>query len=321
MSHEFESGAFRRPAWHQLGETFTNSRDVDQCVSEAGMDYTIEKKPSQVLVDSDMPGYHKTVEVPGQYHLVRSTDNKIVSPQTVRNKYTVLQPSTQIDVLREYVDQGWATVDGIFSLYDGGSDVVCLQLDAQQSVTGDESEYQHYMVVQNFHGRGACRGKLVSFRVVCHNTATAAFGSKGVLSDWKIPHTASIGDRYKVACRTWENVKAQITEQAKILGLFAEHELDVPKCISDILGIDEDSSTRAINQRDLILSYADLDANNVGDNALTVYNSFTGWATHHAGGKAGKEVTSRLESQFSGDRGKKEQLAADHLMQLVATSS
>jgi len=324
MSHEFHKGAFRRPAWHKLGETFSDPHNIDVCAGEGSMVHTIDKVPAyQVLPGLDADGLPSMVPVvvDGQFHLRRSDSLSVVSPCTVSNRYSVLQPSEIVDTLRPFVEQGWATVDGMFSLYEGGSDVICLQLDSQMSVTGDESDYQSYLVVQNFHGRGCARAKLVTFRVVCHNTSSAAFNTGGRgrgSADFALRHTGDVAGRLNFAVRTWDTVRERITDMAQTLGLFANFECVVPDTIQNILGVDKDSSTRQKNRVDLLVDYARASVNDTGANALTVFNAFTGWASHDEGGKAGKTVTGRIESQLDGDRGKVEQRAVDHLIQLVS---
>ena len=325
MSHHIDEtrGAFARPAWHRLGAAFTNATDIDQCAVDGRMTHTVEKIPAHFLVpglDDDGAPVMVPTLVPNQYHLVRDDDRAVVSPCTVTDRYSVLQPADIIDAVRPFVDQGWATVDGMFSLYGGGSDVITLRLDAQMDVDGDDSAYQGYLVVQNFHGRGTCRAKLTTFRVVCHNTSSAAFGTDGRgrgTADWSLRHTGDVQGRLAFAASTWEQARQAIARQADALGLFARKSLVVPDAISAILGVDEDSSTRASNRRDLIVDYARKPENDRGGNALTVFNAFTGWATHDGGGKAGKSLTGRVESSLDGDRAKVVQRAADALVAMV----
>ena len=334
MAHQYEDqdatatakGAHRaKAAWHGLGATITDPdvvRSVPLFAEKANMRHTVAKIPAyreSFGVDADGSPVAGFAPVPGAFWLERS-DGRIVSSGTVSGRYTVVQVTELQDVAAPFVAAGFATVDSMFSLYDGGSDVVSLRLDLQQDVLGDDSRYEHYMVLQNFHGRGALRGKLTSVRVVCHNTTSAAFGTKGKGSaDFALRHTASVQDQLAFAVSTWEQVREHLARQAAILGRLATHDVDVAKVVADILGVVSTSSTRLKNQAEEVTAYArGASPGTRGKTALDVWHAFTFWTTHSAEGRSGAAGQSGIvESLLDGDRARKQARAAEVLGALV----
>ena len=320
MSHAFEKGGFARSAaWHRLGSVITAPEfigDLPAFIREVGMAHTVEKVPAFVVdpgLDDDGNPVNIPVAVPGQYHLRRDVDGKIVSPHTVTKKYTTIQVADMSDALAPFVQNGWATVDAAFSLYDGGADLVTLRLDFGES----NPEREYYAVIRNYHGRGKCSGVVTATRVVCANTEAAAFG-RG--ANFSIAHTGNAGQKVDWAVKTWEKLREYISARVDTLNVFAETTLAVPETILGILGVDKDSSTKAKNQAMRIIEYANAPrANDThGKTAADVYNAFTFWATHDTGGKAGKSTEGILESHLGGSRGKVEQSVVNHLATLTA---
>ena len=320
MAHMVEKGGFaREAAWHKVGKTITDPdalKNLGFFVWESGMDHTVSKVPALI------EGPNGVEEVPGQFHLLRD-DGKVVSPATVTKRYSVLQVRDVVDVVGVYVDQGWATPDAAFSLYDGQSDVITLKLDFPMTVKGDESSYETFMVVQNFHGRGCCRAKITDIRVVCHNTSTAAFGTSGRgkgMADFVIRHTGSMKDKLERARQTWEEAREYLKRKAEILGLFADVTCDVEDTVKGILGVDENSSTRAKNQAEEIISRVHYTEGAPAGSLLAVWNGFTSYTSHFRGGKAGKSENGILESQLNGGRLALEQKAVNRLMVMAGVT-
>lgn len=313
------TGASKCAAWSGLSKAFSDPTNIDTCLQESGLSEVI-KVPAFVEMPtiSRSPLGEVDVEevmtrVSRQNFLAR--DGRVISPTSVKDGYAIGQPSAIVDTIRSFVDQGWASVEAIFPLYGGGADCFVLALDVPGFQTVADGDSTWYMVVINYHGRGSCKAKVLRYRHKCRNIGTAAFASG---SDWAIRHSGDFDSKLAWAARTWKEAKDQITDIAHKLDLFMDCTLPIKDTVTDILGVDEKSSTRKQNQRDEIVSFACNSVNYCGPNALSVLNGFTGWATHDLSGKAGKSAESRLESHIDGARGQLEQKAVKYLLDMVA---
>ena len=322
MSHQLEAnrGVFRTAAWHGLGtvptETITNLADF---LREGGMFYDVEKRPAFQELDGmndngEAVKIYRPVE--NQFHLVRSDDGKIVSDKTVSAQYDPMDPKKTCDIIQAFCEQGFATPDGAFSLYNGNSEVISLALDYQDPIESG-SVWKHFLVVQNSHGSGKFRGKLTSIRVVCDNAVTAAF-ARG--ADFAIAHKGQTFDRVKYAVETWSRVRDYLRTMGQKYGKLLVCPVDINACVDDILEIKagEKISTQLENKRDELIRLANGGSpGTAGKTAADVFNAVTYWASYNTGGKGSKDERERFASNLDGTRAKFTQAALDKLLVLA----
>lgn len=265
--------------------------DLPTFLTEAGRDYYIKKVPAMVMdpngaVDASgniVPG---AIDVEGQFHLVRSSDHRVVSPHTVTDQYAPLSLVDMAEELQPWCDAGWATPDGVYSSKRESLELLALRLDAGGDLP-DGEKFLHYVIFQNPHGSGGtAKGKIISWRVVCANTFAAAVSAS---SDFAISHRVAKGDheaqRAVMVERSQQAVAAWAKVQEHIAGL-AERINDwksVPVSVSQaesltdrLLGIGklDDASAQKKNRRTQILGAFDMPA--MGTNGATAYDWLNG---------------------------------------------
>ena len=156
--------------WHGLGTKVPNDLSTDQMLEASGLDWTVEKVPSMVNlpVSQDKPGGYRPT---GSYSLVRSSDNKILSPH-VGKDWNPVQNKEAFDFFSEYVEQGDLEMHTAGSLMDGK--IVWALAKIKQGFElfkGDEVE--NYMLFSNPHKFGKSIDiRMTPIRVVCNNTLT-----------------------------------------------------------------------------------------------------------------------------------------------------
>lgn len=235
-------------------------RDLQAFLKTAGRDYYIQKAPVFQRFGTEF------AEIENQYHLVRSSDQRVVSPHTVTDQYAPLSLMDVAEEIAPWVQAGWATPDAVFEARNGSLELLVLRLDAQGEIT-DGDFYVHYVVIQNPHGTGGkARGKIISFRIVCRNTFAAAVAAA---SDFLITHRVASGDteqqqaimcqRTKDAVAAWERVQEHIRVLATKVNAWINVPLqfaDAKELTNKLLGVtdEEDASTRTINKRDAIVA-------------------------------------------------------------------
>jgi hypothetical protein len=245
--------------------------DLQAFLKAAGRDYYVAKTPTGDYspvggvneAGEVVPGW---VELENQFNLRRSSDHRVVSLKTVTESYAPLSLMDIAEEIAPWVQAGWATPDAVFEAKEGSLEVLVLRLDAQGEITDDDF-YVHYIVIQNPHATGGkCRGKIISFRIVCCNTFAAAVSIK---SDFEISHRVAKGsperqaeimaERTREAIEAWEKVQEHIKELSRRVNVWkdapitfsdAEHLTDSLLDITDL----EKTSTRTKNEREAILS-------------------------------------------------------------------
>jgi hypothetical protein len=232
---------------------------------------------------------------------IRDDDETVVSPSTVTERYTVRTPTHLATVLDPVVANGLGIWDTAFTLYGGQSEVVTVRLcDIKAKPGNDSSDWQHFLVAQNYHGSGKARFVLASNRVVCHNTATLAFSGG---ADMAFVHSKSIVQKFADAPKLWTEAAAAINTHCDKLAKL-DKVVNVPETIDELLAIDDDATTQQKNRRDRIVAAANMPHMGThGRTLFDIFNAVTFDATHNEGGKAGKTMGSRMESILDGTRG------------------
>jgi hypothetical protein len=286
-----------KPAWWDVeGVHVVNERlDAPAFLARAKMDYNIVTEQ----VERNLGGTQ--IIVPNQFHIVRTDDQRVVSPSTVTGQYVTRQPSDMVEIVDAIVQSGLGLWDAAFTLYGGQSEVVTVRLcDIDEQVACDGSRWGTYLAIQNYHGTGKMRGKIVRLRIVCHNTVTSGFSGG---ADWAFTHKKSIVEKSAGVPKMWQQAADAVRKHCKRLNML-DKVVSIPDTIDELLAIDDDSTTQQKNRRDAILAAANDPSNGTfGKTLFDIFNAVTYYTTHHAGGKAGKTASGRMESILDGTRG------------------
>lgn len=293
--------------WHGLGQVaeFSNLQGMR---SAAAMDYNVRKEQAE----------HAGKMVPNQFHLVRSDDGKIISPSTVTDRYEPYQLDDMLGILQFYIDAGYAKPGTAMVLHNGSVEVMTVQLDIKR-IDGDASDWSVYFGLRNHHGgTGSVEGIVTGVRIVCANTASAAF-AKG--ADFRIRHSRNVADRVRVAAGAWNEAKEAIARfEAHAAQLAATKIHNIPATIDALLGITniEDAATRTLTKRNELIAYANRpDMGTFGQSAWDIFNAVTAYNTHNAEGKGAQDDSQRIASILGGARGNFELATFDKLLALT----
>ena len=259
------------------GDTFTGLATMDGTLADrmigdlpgflkaAGRDYYIKKVPAfQRFKGPD--GADTFAEVENQYHLARSSDDRVVSPHTVTDQYGPLSLMEMAEELQPWCEAGWCQPDGVYSARNESLEVLSLRFIEATSDLPDGQKYVHYVVFQNPHGSGGtAKGKIISWKIICKNTFAAAISAK---SDFAITHRIASGsteeqqaimsERANTAVSAWEHVQDHIRQLSEKINVFNSAKLtfaDAEVLTDRLIGITdlEKASTRSKNKREAIL--------------------------------------------------------------------
>lgn len=267
-------------------------------LKEGGRDYFVKKVPAGVLDPTGAVGdggilVPAWVEVENQFHIMRSSDNRVISPKTVTESYAPLSLMDMAEELQPWCEQGWCSPDGVYSAKNESLEVLSMRLDASGLILPGDEKFHHYIVWENTHGTGGKgKGKIISWRIICANTFAAAISAA---SDFMITHRVAKGspekqaeimaERVKEAVAAWKQVQEYFAKMAKKIGLWQSVPMTKDQAVelsNRLIGIDdeEEASTRSTNKRDAIVAAfkmpeAGTDGRTAWDwiNAVTFVNS------------------------------------------------
>lgn len=160
----------RRPAWHGLGETFTEPMTAIDAVEKGRMDYKVYKAPAY----ADAGPGHRTA-VPDTYFLTR--DKTEDDPQyrffgTCSDAYEVLDNLEIARALDTLTDR-WP-VETIGGLAKGKTLFVALDAGLVNIGKNGEELHQYFVFTDSKDGKQKAKFMFTPVRVVCQNTLVLA---------------------------------------------------------------------------------------------------------------------------------------------------
>lgn len=174
MAHEVETMAWAgETPWHGLGVEVIGDLTPDQMMDKAGLNWTVDKRPTFVELDDG-----SKVPTPTQA-LVRSSDNKILT--MVSDDWKPVQNQEAFEFFNDFIMAGDMEMHTAGSL-KGGQMVWALAKvkDSFEILGGDKVD--SYLLFSNPHQYGRCIDiRFTPIRVVCNNTLTLSLSAKSDL--------------------------------------------------------------------------------------------------------------------------------------------
>ncbi len=210
MAHLLEQGAngetafasLRQPAWHGLGEVFTEEVTTAEMLKKAHLD-NWNVRLEDVAVPEGFSS-DKTYSFVTRTNPFDKTQNDILG--VVGERYKVLQNEDLFSFGDNILDGGgrWETAGSI----KGGRVVfgsLALERETVLDPTGVADKINTYLLINTSHdGSIAIQASITPVRVVCANTLNLALGSRGrgPKQSFKIRHTQTAEGKIAVARET-----------------------------------------------------------------------------------------------------------------------
>jgi len=271
------------------------------------------------------------VEIPGQYHLVRSTDEAVISPSTVSDRYVATNPTKMVAPLEPMISEGWISPNNCFLFKEDSYEVITFRLDAGQlpekgNINGES--WYHFLSLHNHQGGGGqARGSIHSHRVVCENTAMMA----AQMASFAIRHTGQFDANYEWAIKTWKKLQEEIRKLSQRMTVLADTTItpnEAVKVIHEIYGVDgkseDDISTRTKNELDFaIREFSNPRRGTAGKTLADVYNAITSTNSHYTPAKSKETELQRVSTMLDpqGSRHKLEAVTVGKLFQMAGIKS
>lgn len=172
MAHLVETMAYAgQVPWHGLGERVPADLSPRQMMRKAGVDWEVEKVPTYAAKDGvDL------IET-GTSALIRSTDNKVLSPM-IGDNWEPVQNVEAFDFFTEYCTAGDMEMHTAGSLKGGKMVWALAKLKESFDLLGEDT-INSYLLFSNPHMYGkSIDVRFTPIRVVCNNTLTLSLGAK-----------------------------------------------------------------------------------------------------------------------------------------------
>ena len=309
MAHLLESvngetafASFREPAWHGLGEVFTEEVSTAEMLKKAKLnnwDVRLED-----------------VEIPNQFSSDKNYSFVVRdNPFTLGNKdilgvvgerYVPLQNEDLFDFADNLLDNGgrWETAGSI----KGGRVVfgaLALERETVLDPNGVSDKINTYLLVNTSHdGSIAIQASITPVRVVCANTLNLALGNRGrggsVKQSFKIRHTQTAQGKVAVAREALGLANQYMDEFDKMASAMIETEItkaQFDKIVELAYPMPKDdakkvSITKHANKIDLINDIYVGDFNNtISGTAWGALNALTERLDWHRAGRKGNTET------------------------------
>ena len=209
------SGRGMKP-WHNEGIVVEGLMTAQECLVQAGLDWTVTKEPLQTAGG---------IVVPNAFAVQRSDNNAILG--TVGNQYTALQQSeafSYMDAITQ--DHGSAKYETAGALGKGERVWLQVAVEGDIAVKGKGADagdtLQRYILMANSHdGSSPLLIATTLVRVVCQNTLTAAI--KDASTMFKVRHTKGMGSKVAdarealgIINKSYADLEAKIQRLAEI---------------------------------------------------------------------------------------------------------
>ena len=183
MSHELDFSlgtaaiALREgtnPAWHRLGQWVPADASVEEWREKANLLWDVREQPIFYAVGNPETGKGTPTKIPNKKALVRDDIQTVLGVVSEGYKtYTVKQAC---EFSQRLCDQFGMQMNTMGALQDGKKIWALLDAAPAISIMGQDLIKRYLLVHTGFDGATANNFRLVSERVVCHNTLTMAMG-------------------------------------------------------------------------------------------------------------------------------------------------
>jgi phage/plasmid-like protein (TIGR03299 family) len=309
MAHLLESvngetafASFREPAWHGLGEVFTEEVSTAEMLKKAKLNNWDVR-----LEDVEIPNQFSSDK---NYSFVVRDNPFILGNKdvlgVVGERYVPLQNEDLFDFADNLLDNGgrWETAGSI----KGGRVVfgaLALERETVLDPNGVSDKINTYLLVNTSHdGSIAIQASITPVRVVCANTLNLALGNRGrngsVKQSFKIRHTQTAQGKVAVAREALGLANAYMDEFDKMASAMIETEItkaQFDKIVELAYPSPKDDSkkvslTKHANKIDLINDIYVGDFNNtISGTAWGALNALTERLDWHRAGRKGNTET------------------------------
>ena len=301
--------------WHGLGTEVQEDITLEEFQKEAGLDWTVSKRPVEFAAPNGGMGVFKD-----KFVLARDTDDHPYS--VVSSRYKPVQPKEIFEFFRDLLSMHNMKMHTAGSLMDGGRIWALAQTGDVHKVLGVDRVDSYLLLSTSYDLTLSTLAQFTSVRVVCNNTLQQAL--RDTTGRVTIPHMKDFNA---------DDIKSQLgigREQwaafTGVLDLLAKIKIDQAKAatvMDKVFALPEDPIERmqdsdrihATNVVDLFSSSRFIGSDIAGQTAWGLLNATTEYIDWH---KRARNQGNRVNSAWFGDGARIKQTAMNELTLLAA---
>jgi phage/plasmid-like protein (TIGR03299 family) len=285
MAHEMKnndhmvSGMGIKP-WHGLGTVVDGLLTARETLEAARLDWQVIKHPITLQGSEQI--------VPDSFATIRTDDRSVLG--IVGNQYTILQNVDAFNFFDSIAERGDAIYETAGSLFGGRKIYVTAKIPGLIRVGDAENEdvSEKYVLLTNSHdGTGAVTVKLITTRVVCNNTLTAALreGGRGV----SIRHSQLMHDKLALASNMLGIANQRFQQMEETFNRFADvqlKEIEVRDFLRKCFELPSDADKASDKDKRAIAQVMELHESGKGSEFTRgtlwgAFNAVTEWTNHY----------------------------------------
>lgn len=276
-----------RKPWHGIGTTMSDQcTDISEAIKASGLDWTVKKEQ---LGFQTPDGF---IEYTNRFAVVRSSDNAVLGD--CGPKYNLLQNDKAFEWFEPFLQKD-AFIHTCGAL-KGGSVVwilAKLNLDPLEIRPNDNVD-KYLLLSHSFDGTLSVRIAFTPIRVVCWNTLSMSMRDNNS-SRVRIRHSSKMEenmDMVREAVNLAEQSFSVTKDKYKALQNKGVNQNDLRKYFKTIFEIEDDPSTRSLNQLDQLEHMFQSGRGNQGKTMWDAYNAVTEYMTWESGNGAATRFNS-----------------------------
>lgn len=321
MAHMVETMAYAGAVpWHGLGNKVEEGISLEEFQREAGLNWTVSKRPVQFLGSCTQGANNGIHTFPKRFVIARDTDDKPYS--VVSDRYKPVQPNEIFEFFRDLLSMHNMKMHTAGALSDGARIWCLAETGDVHKVLGQDRVDGYLLLSTSYDLTLSTLAQFTSIRVVCNNTLQQALGDK--TGRVTIPHIKEFrADDIKTQLGIGREQWVAFTG---VLDLLARTKLDAAKAsevMNKVFRLPEDMEKRMLdpdrlhadNVVQMFKEQSFIGADLAGETAWGLMNSLTEYVDFR---KKARNQSSRLNSAWFGDNAQLKVRAMDELQLLAA---
>jgi phage/plasmid-like protein (TIGR03299 family) len=279
--------SYAKPAWHNLGTTFSEPVTTEQALNQGGLNFDVLKLPNIHY----LPNGTELIS-PDSFFTVRTDVNKVLGSKLGKD-YTVMQNIEALNIVDEILQSGTATIETCGAIDNGKKVFICLKVNKDILVSGNDIVNQYVLIATSHDGSLSITAMQTNIRVVCNNTLTAAL--QNAQDKIKIRHTSNAANRLGEAMRVlklittntaanednYNKMKETIISQKTMFDYFG----NVFFSNDEIKALQSGEQVKDViskQKQKTIAGVLDFSQTGIGQSITMKGNDFTAWTAYNA---------------------------------------
>jgi phage/plasmid-like protein (TIGR03299 family) len=270
------SFASTKTAWHGLGQIVNEAMTSKQAIELAGLNYLVSKTNAVANIDG------KIISINDKFVTYRKDTNFPLG--IVGARYEVVQNEDAFLFFDSITEAGCAMYETAGALGNGERIFISAKMPDFINIKGTEDNTEVFVLLTSSHdGSGSVVAAITPIRVVCQNTLNAAL----------------YGTQNKISIRHTSNVKQNLSNAHKLLGISHKYteqlnecfnflakknitDAQVKKLVADLFKSEKEDSSRIKNiQKAVFASYnTGIGQADIMGTAWGAYNGITHYLDH-----------------------------------------